>query len=302
MTASGRAARILRRVRPPVSRRRRGAADRLVTAAYREILGRDPDPGGAATYGELVARGRLDADSLAATLRRSPEYLLGRTGFYERLHRSRMAWCATLPAWDTVLDIGGSSPTCELGALVELGYPHTPREIHVVDLPEDQQFHGRPAYDQSVERRRGDLTVTFHHADAARLDDLADLAGRRFDAVVMGQVIEHIPVEALPGVLAAVRRHLTPEGVFVFDTPNRALTRLVMGDALLTADHTHEYTPDEMVGVLAAHGFTVDEVVGIHPLPDSVARGEFDPHEEADPPVVADPTACFCFAVTARPD
>ncbi len=294
-------ARLRRLVERPPSPEALTRADAVVTDAYRRVLGREPDPAGAATYRELVARGRLDAPGLAAALERSPEYLLGRTGFYERLHRSRAAWCASLPAWSTILDIGGSSPTHETGALLELGYPHQPHELHIVDLPEDEQFHGRPSYDQHLVRRHGPTTVTFHHGDAADLDAIAGLAGRRFDAVFMGQVIEHIPVAELPALLGSVREHLVPGGMFVLDTPNRALTRLVMGDAWLTADHTREYTPAEMVGILERHGFAVTSLVGIHPLPVSARSGRFDPHEVAEPPVSTDADVCFCFAVTAVP-
>lgn len=273
-----------------------------VDTAYVEVLGRHIDPDGAATYRDLIATHQLTADDVPGILIESPEYLLGRSGFYHLLHASRTNWCSQLPAWDRILDIGGSSPTHELGALLELGYPHHPSELHILDRPEDDQFHGRPIYDQRIVRKREWGTVTFHHGDAGNLDAVPDLGGRRFDAVFMGQVIEHIPTHELPGMLAQIRSHLVDRGAFVFDTPNRSMTKLIMGEAFLSGDHTHEYDPEEMVSIVSRHGFTVEKVVGIHHMPTTRSLGVFDPKESAHSPDGAPADECFCFAVHCRAD
>jgi len=268
-----------------------------VDAAYVEILERHVDEIGAAHYRRLIAGRRLHPGNVRATLLSSPEYLLNRSGFYHRLHASRAAWCAELPAWDTILDIGGSSPTHELGALLELGYPHHPSQLHILDRPEDDQFHGHPTYDQRIVRTRDWGTVTFHHGDAGHLDQVPDLGGRRFDAVFMGQVIEHIPPVELSGMLGQIRSHLVPHGSFVFDTPNRAITKIVMGNDFLTEDHTKEYEPNELAEIVRKHGFMVEKIVGIHPMPESLSTRCFDPNEQPDQTHGVRADECFCFAV-----
>jgi len=299
ITTKGAFQRVQRLIRRPITGAELDAAMTEVDAAYMQVFGRHVDPVGAATYRDLISNRRLATHQMADLLRRSPEFLLNRSGFYHRLHASRSAWCADLPQWATILDIGGSSPTHELGALLELGYSHQPRELHILDRPEDDQFHGRPTYDQRVVRERDWGTVTFHHGHAGRLDEVPELGERSFDAVFMGQVIEHIAPHELEGMLRQIRAHLNPGGSFVLDTPNRALTSVVMGDQLLTADHTKEYLPDELATIIAHNGFTIDDVVGIHPMPQSRRTGKFDPYErpEQDP---AEPDDCFCFAIHCR--
>ncbi len=51
----------------------RSEATAIVYRAYADILGREPDPGGMATYAELLAEGGRDETWLRETLRRSPE-------------------------------------------------------------------------------------------------------------------------------------------------------------------------------------------------------------------------------------
>ena len=268
-----------------------------VDAAYVEILERHLDDVGAAHYRRLIADRRLEPNDLRAVLLSSPEFLLNRSGFYHRLHASRSAWCADLPAWGTILDIGGSSPTHELGALLELGYSHLPSELHILDRPEDDQFHGRPSYDQRVVRTRDWGTVTFPPGDARHLDQVPELGGRRFDAIFMGQVIEHLPPHRPPGTPPHIPPHLPARSLVVFDTPNRALTKIVMGDDFLTEDHTREYEPGELAAIVRRHGFAIDKITGIHPMPNSLSTRRFDPDEQPATVGDAKPEECFCFAI-----
>ncbi len=213
-----------------------------------------------------------------------------------------MQWAAALDAFDCILDIGGSSPNCPDGALIELGYSHRPSELHILDRPEDEQFHGRPNYAQSRGRVTEWGTISFHHGLAENITKIDALTERSFDCVFMGQTIEHIEVDRLPLVLGYVRRHLRPGGRLIFDTPNRDLTRLVVGEAMLSDDHTYEYTPVEMVEVMGANGFDVIRQLGILPMPQSAASGEFDWRESETPdPIVADPADCFVFAFECAP-
>ena len=101
----------------------------------------------------------------------------------------------------------------------------------------------------------------------------------------------------MPSVLGYVRRHLQPGGRLIFDTPNRDLTRLVVGEAMLTSDHTYEYSPAETIEVMRANGFEVIRQLGILPMPESAASGDFDWQESQTPDaIVDDPTVCFVFA------
>lgn len=275
----------------------------LIDQAYRRELDRPLDPVGAESWERRLRAGEVVSADATAFVRASPEYLLGPGGLLHQLHEARRQWVARLDPFDTILDIGGSSPDCPDGALIELGYGHRPRELHIVDRPEDEQFHGRPRYDQREDRRTDWGVVAFHHGRAEEVGEFGELADRTFDCVFMGQTIEHIEVDALPEVLSFVRTHLAPGGRFVFDTPNRDLTRLLMSDAaMLSADHTHEYTPAEMDEVLSANGFAVTKTTGILPMPGSAARGTFDVTEtETGEPLVDDPSASFVFAFECTP-
>ena len=80
------------------------------------------------------------------------------------------------------------------------------------------------------------------------------LASDSFDLVVSFQVIEHLEDPTL--YLEAMARLLRPEGLAILTTPN-----------LLTSDrenpyHVHEYTGDELAGVLGQH-FDAVEMRGV---------------------------------------
>ena len=58
--------------------------------------------------------------------------------------------------------------------------------------------------------------------DAVTVGDLATLAasGTRFDALVMGELIEHVPYRALEDFVAAAAQVLSPGGRLLLTTPN----------------------------------------------------------------------------------
>ena len=77
-------------------------------------------------------------------------------------------------------------------------------------------------------------------------------------------------------MLAETRRVLKPTGWFCFDTPNRAVTRVQVGDELfVNPDHKYEYTHQEMLDLLTQAGFEVVEQKGITLCP-SARTGAFD--------------------------
>lgn len=277
------------------------AAEDYVRMAYKVLLRREIDPSGLQAWRHEIAVGRFQQQNVINTLLGSEEYLV-RFGIdlIGIAHRSRQAWIATLPPYEHMLDIGGSSPDRPEGALFVLGYPHRPRMLDIVDLPPDEQYWGKPKFDQTVPQRFEWGEVNYHHARAERIGDLASLRSKSYDAVFLGQAIEHIYPEALPTVLAWVRDHLKPNGRLVFDTPNRLLTKIQCPNSLIDPDHKYEYTPAEMEAVLTEAGFRVTRRVGMVHLPRQAANGIYDPREFAEAPLLSeDVDACYLFAFEA---
>jgi SAM-dependent methyltransferase len=106
--------------------------------------------------------------------------------------------------------------------------------------------------------------------------DLAPVASESVDLVFSGESIEHVSKEEAERVFAEVRRVLKPCGSFCFDTPNRRVTRIQVGDRqFINADHKHEYTHAELTEMLEHHGFVVVEAKGLNWVPESVRTGRF---------------------------
>lgn len=80
-----------------------------------------------------------------------------------------------------------------------------------------------------------------------------------FDVVTSFQVIEHVPSAA--AYLAEARRVLKPGGKMLVVTPDRT-TRLFPKQRPWNVWHVHEYTPEELVGVVAEQ-FKVLETLGM---------------------------------------
>ncbi len=270
--------------------------------AYHVLLRRDIDASGLATWREVIASGKFREQSVIDTLLQSDEYMT-RFGvdLLTIVHRSRQAWIKTVPAAARILDIGGSSANNPQGALIELGYPHRPNCLHILDLPPDKQYWGKPTYDQSVPHRFDWGEVRFFHGSAEAVWDVLDLQGQRYDMVFLGQAIEHVWPSALPRMLAWIREHLQPDGRLVFDTPNRALTRIQCPDSLTDPDHKYEYTPDELADVVVKAGFEIVKTSGMLHLPVQAESGKYDPLEYANAPLLSpDANACFLFAIEAK--
>lgn len=235
---------------------------------------------------------------------RTPEFRRLDREFYEIQHEARVQWIRGLPPFGRILDIGGSSPNYAEGALIELGYRYWPRELVIFDLPEDQQYWGKPKFPQDRDYEFSWGRVRYAHGRAERIAECADLADERFDLIFMGQTFEHIHTEAMPGLLRWMRDHLAPGGRFAFDTPNRLLTRLHYPDSWIDEDHKHEYTPDEAERLLADCGLRVVKRTGLVRLPESARTGVFNEREPArdlDEALVSDrPETCYLFALESE--
>jgi len=279
------------------------SAEEYVRMAYLVLLRREVDSSGLASWCERIAAGRFDRQQVINTILASDEY---RSRFGIDLvgiqNRARQEWIRTVPRFDRILDIGGSSPTSPEGALIELGYSHHPTRLDILDKPPDEQYWGKPRYDQSVSSRFDWGEVNYFHGSGERVADVPGLQNRTYDCVFLGQAIEHIWPEQLGGMLAWIRNHLAEHGVLIFDTPNRLLTKIQCPESWIDPDHKHEYTPAEMEQVLDGAAFDVVRRVGILHLPRQAACGKYDIREFAEGALLSDDAdACYMFAFEAKP-
>lgn len=275
----------------------------FIRTAYRLVLQRDPDPGGLRHWGSFLASGGWRKEMVAELVNGEEFWRLGTEPMHRRLHRARIAWISSLPGASDVIDIGGSSPTNPEGALREMGWPGTPSRLRIVDLPPDDQYHGRPVYSQAAPYITGwGGEVSYIHSRAEDLPGSDLLEGRRVDAFFMGQAIEHVEVDAVPALLAWIRDHLEPSGWFGLDTPNRAVTLLENSDGFIDPDHKIEYLVPDMERLLTDAGFQIMSRAGIMPYPRSVAQGSWEPEETYRGPLVDDDASTgYAMALVATP-
>jgi SAM-dependent methyltransferase len=278
--------------------------EEFVRLAYRVILQREGDDGGVHSWVEFLRAGHWRKDLVEQFVAGEEFRTLGTEPLQARFHRARREWIGSLPLADRVLDIGGSSPACREGALHEMGWSGRPRHLTIVDLPPDDQYHGRPRYSQTEPYRTPwDGEVVYVHARAEDLPASDLLEDTRFDAVFLGQAIEHLEVEAVPPLLRWIHAHLDAGGWLAMDTPNRAVTVLQTGpDALTDPDHQTEYDAPQLERLLLDAGFRIEARAGIVPCARSVAEGRFDPRPTYSGPLVdGDAANGLTMAFVARP-
>jgi hypothetical protein len=279
--------------------------DEYVRLAYLVVLRRPADPTGIEGWRRQIERGNFSTQRVLGSLLGSEEYLANHgADIFLRLHMARQRWIRSVDAFDTILDIGGSSAGLREGALIELGYPHRPSRLDILDLPPDRQFWGTPTFDQTEPFDFEWGRVTYFHGRAEDVANVPALQARRYQCIFMGQAIEHIVPEKLPALLSWIRAHLLPGGRFILDTPNRAITKIHSPHAYINADHKLEYTPDQLEEVLAAAGFSVTRKTGLVHLPDMARSGVFDARAFADAALVhddADASYLFAFEASVNP-
>lgn len=83
---------------------------------------------------------------------------------------------------------------------------------------------------------------------------------RQFDAVFAFEVIEHLPIEAIPGWLDQIAARLAPGGRLLISTPNTYYPPAYLRDAT----HRTPLCYDELAGLVSAAGLEVDRVVRIY--------------------------------------
>ena len=271
---------------------------------YRLVLNRNIDALGIEKCQERIAKGRFSAWNLLLRIVKSRAYWRAyqRPTPSKRLHSARMSWVAQIPAAPRILDIGGSSPAVPEGALIELGYAHRPEKLIIFDKPPAEQYWGTPGYSQDNERTFPWGQVQYIHGYAEDILQNVELSIQKFDMIFMGQVVEHIYEDKLISVLGWIRDHLSEQGAFFFDTPNRLLTRYETGDDnYIDPDHKKEYTPDEFVALLKVAGFTAIESWGILEMPHVAENKHIDVPDFYDGALVTpSPDDAYCFAMSGR--
>lgn len=270
----------------------------IVELAYLLLLRRPLEPAGRGYWHSAIEQQRFSVDIVIDSILNSPEYfMLRKTPLHEMAHRARLAWCASLDAYDTILDIGGSSPNIDAGALIELGYPHRPKNLVIFDLPEEQQYWGKPRFPQDRDYEFAWGRLHYVHGRAEEIDEVEELRNLKFDCIFMGQVIEHILPEKLPSVIRWIAAHLSERSRFIFDTPNRIVTRVQSPDRYIDSDHKYEYSSDELRRIMVDNNLQVVKQTGLLGMPSTAATQTFNPLEVFEHDLINDmPDSSYLFA------
>lgn len=240
-----------------------------VKLAYLVLLKRKIDQAGLNCWQEQIRNGKFSYENVLDTILNSEEYKSLHFPFLEILHKGRQLWVKKLKRFNHILDIGGSCPHNKMGALVDLGYRYRAKETIIIDLPEDKQFWGKPNFDQAKVYSFKWGSVRYIHEYAENINNISELKELKFDLVFMGQTIEHIEKERLPLVLSFIREHLRKNGRFIFDTPNRDITKIQNPNSYVSPDHKYEYTPVELEKILQDSGFKIINKFGILSMPNT---------------------------------
>lgn len=277
----------------------------FLRAVYRGCLGRDPDNTGFVQYLKLMDEGVFDWAGVLRSVLGSAEFSLWRNGPQQSgdgaimaLHSARMKlFTQHLPAAEVVVDLGGASTSDPEGALFALGYPHTPRELYIVDLPADGRLAEPGARPEAAVQAKRGTSIQYIYGS---MSDLHAIGDETVDLVVSGQSIEHVTEEEAELVFQEVFRVLRPGGHFCLDTPNARLTRVQSPEQLIHPEHKKEYLVPELTQKLVRRGFRVAAVKGICPMPVSLATGQFDLSEMARNATLSDSAKnCYAFFVDA---
>lgn len=245
--------------------------DNFIRLAYRLLLDRAPDPGGFDHHRRHILGRKLDKSFVFQALATSPEYEKGQ----DARHFARRRLVARLPAADVIVDLGGSSPHADEGALHAMGYPHRWRRMVIVDLPPAERYiewrksGGEP---MRVATDRGPVEYAY-----GSIADPGVIAESAFaDLVWSGNSIEHVSEEEGDRMLELAWRVLKPGGQLCLDTPNRRVTRVLHPDSLCNPDHRIEYEHATLAAKLRARGFVIEEAFGVLDGREIVASGRFD--------------------------
>jgi SAM-dependent methyltransferase len=161
--------------------------------------------------------------------------------YWFRRHEAAYEFLAPQVAGRTVLEVG-----CGEGYGTDL-LARTARHVVGIDYDALTAAHARATYQ----------TASFVRANLAALP----VPSGSVDVVATLQVVEHVWDHA--EFIEECRRVLRPGGRLMMTTPNR-LTFSPGLDAPVNPFHTKEFTAAELTELVAAHGFVIDAVLGLH--------------------------------------
>ena len=148
----------------------------------------------------------------------------------------------------------------------QLSLARRPRHVAAATLADGMRVLDVGANDRRLDGRlrRSFPNLTYESMDVDRslphdYYSMDDVTGP-YDAVVLFEVLEHVPLEAGYDLLLSIRRVLRPGGVLLVSTPN------VFNPwrCLRTATHVVSYGYDELGGLLTMTGFNVRSLVRTH--------------------------------------
>ncbi len=251
----------------------------FVRTAYDFLLKRKPDREGLDHYLDLLKRGAMTRNQVLNALLGSEEYRLvygQEVQPLDALHTARMKLVREcLPPARTIVDLGGASSADQPeGALLVMGYPHRPCEVFVIDLPPAERLAGtRGAESAPAYATRDGATVHYVYQSMAQPLPFED---ESVDMVFAGQSIEHVSEAEADLICRECLRILKPGGHFCLDTPNGALTRIQSPDENIHPEHRKEYRVPELRARLEGAGFEIVAGIGICPMPETLATGQFN--------------------------
>lgn len=161
--------------------------------------------------------------------------------YWFRRHEAAYEFASPLVAGRTVLEVG-----CGEGYGTDL-LARTARHVLGIDYDALTAAHAHAAYP----------TARFVRANLAALP----VPSASVDVVATLQVIEHVWNHS--EFVRECLRVLRPGGLLLVTTPNR-LTFSPGLDAPINPFHTKEFTATELSGLIAANGFGIEAVLGLH--------------------------------------
>ncbi len=164
--------------------------------------------------------------------------------YWFRRHEAAYEFLAPLTAGSVLLEVG-----CGEGYGTDL-LTRSAQRVLGIDYDATTIVHARDRY----------RAAHFVRANLAALPVASDAV----DVVATLQVVEHVWDHGQ--FIDECRRVLRPGGRLMVTTPNR-LTFSPGLDAPVNPFHTKEFTAAELTGLIAARGFTVDAVLGLHAGP-----------------------------------